>query len=895
MIQLTFLALAAVLLIGQTSGWQQQPQSSAQETSPEPYSFSYKSDSIGGLSTHSESGDGSGRVTGFYTIQEEDGRERRVDYVADENGYRASVSTNEIGTRGIPTADVQYNVQPPSAKQLEAAKISFEQYKYLEEAHESVRERTSTRSKQANQAGRPQQGSTLNQNLRQSISGSNSFVAQQNPNQDNDLDVSWRQRQTGVGLVSSSNSTNLANQTSQQPNDRRIREPESGAALPSGPTQQQSSQIGDGSQQTWQTGRKTNWKQSGSMLQQQLEQQFLQQANQLSNQDYPRQNQPQSQTFSESQFSYSSSGRDATNTAPQAYSSEQQGGKTQQDRYSQQVPLSQQLTNLDGGQQSSSSSSNYEQQQDNIINDQEQLELLPEQPAVVGVQGVTQGVTNQTLKPVQRVTIVTNSYVTPEPVVSLSSTTQKAPSGFVAINLAEANEQASTDEQDEPTQRPQLVANLTPGPVVNQQQQVDQQQIRDEQVSVIDERPQLRPELQQEQVNDQRQQGQVSAQVISQVSSEQTRPAQQIFIQPQQPKPQAEVTVQSSYDKVIEDTQVIRQPVEQQTSAVANQSGKQAIVQQTNQGTKTVQSIRPTFSGVIMRTNQPVLTTEAPELTTVYSTIISTRQPELTTARYQQNTYYQPTTTQASTETRRPSYSVEITTRPTRRPQQQQVFSSASGVKGGSAKRVSSFQSQTPVAWQGNRVNVDSSVVLSEQQQSNQITSTPRVPKRPQQTFDTLNQTEGYQRYSKAPYSSSQSSTTVGSGVFSNESEVNYASNNTSKGEQQQRYNNLQTTTTNVAQNQQGYQTTEGARSEYADKQQNQWKGIKGGRTTSNRRQFWKQSDANSQQLSAEILNPAYQNQKQIVTSISSRPSSISAANDYASSLGYGSRLASRN
>lgn len=111
------------------------------QPAPEPYSFSYSAESAGGVSSRQESGDGSGRVSGFYTIQEEDGRERRVDYVADENGYRATVKTNEIGTRTGPTGDAQYFTQPPSQKQLEAAKVTAEQYMHLDSAHLAQRER----------------------------------------------------------------------------------------------------------------------------------------------------------------------------------------------------------------------------------------------------------------------------------------------------------------------------------------------------------------------------------------------------------------------------------------------------------------------------------------------------------------------------------------------------------------------------------------------------------------------------------------------------------------------------------------------------------------------------------------------------------------------------------
>lgn len=55
------------------------------------------------------SGDESGRVTGSYSLTLADGRTRTVTYVADENGYRAEVTTNEVGTESKNSADVIWN------------------------------------------------------------------------------------------------------------------------------------------------------------------------------------------------------------------------------------------------------------------------------------------------------------------------------------------------------------------------------------------------------------------------------------------------------------------------------------------------------------------------------------------------------------------------------------------------------------------------------------------------------------------------------------------------------------------------------------------------------------------------------------------------------------------
>ncbi|GIY52467.1 hypothetical protein CDAR_181321 [Caerostris darwini] len=73
---------------------------------PNPYQYSYSSPAIGGSSSHSESGDGAGRVTGAYSVVDEDGRSRTVEYVADELGFRANIVTNEPGTSNQAPADV---------------------------------------------------------------------------------------------------------------------------------------------------------------------------------------------------------------------------------------------------------------------------------------------------------------------------------------------------------------------------------------------------------------------------------------------------------------------------------------------------------------------------------------------------------------------------------------------------------------------------------------------------------------------------------------------------------------------------------------------------------------------------------------------------------------------
>ncbi|XP_064454842.1 cuticle protein 16.8-like [Ornithodoros turicata] len=80
---------------------------------PQPYSFSFDStDEFGTRLTQTESGDEGNRKTGTYGYQSADGTYRKVDYVADENGFRATVDTNEPGTKAESPADVQFNANP---------------------------------------------------------------------------------------------------------------------------------------------------------------------------------------------------------------------------------------------------------------------------------------------------------------------------------------------------------------------------------------------------------------------------------------------------------------------------------------------------------------------------------------------------------------------------------------------------------------------------------------------------------------------------------------------------------------------------------------------------------------------------------------------------------------
>ena len=89
------------------------------EPRPEPFNFAYTSETEDGASSsHQATQTADGVVTGSYTIKDANGQERRVDYVADANGYRATVTTNEIGTESQNTADAVYQSSAPTAAEL---------------------------------------------------------------------------------------------------------------------------------------------------------------------------------------------------------------------------------------------------------------------------------------------------------------------------------------------------------------------------------------------------------------------------------------------------------------------------------------------------------------------------------------------------------------------------------------------------------------------------------------------------------------------------------------------------------------------------------------------------------------------------------------------------------
>lgn len=66
---------------------------------PQPYSFGYDTvDEYGNKQFRQETSDANNAKRGSYGYTDADGIYRRVDYVADAAGFRATISTNEPGS-----------------------------------------------------------------------------------------------------------------------------------------------------------------------------------------------------------------------------------------------------------------------------------------------------------------------------------------------------------------------------------------------------------------------------------------------------------------------------------------------------------------------------------------------------------------------------------------------------------------------------------------------------------------------------------------------------------------------------------------------------------------------------------------------------------------------------
>ncbi|CAL1290245.1 unnamed protein product [Larinioides sclopetarius] len=75
---------------------------------PKLYSFNYRSilKDGKGESSRTESSDGTGKVQGSYSLNNAEGHYRVVEYVADQDGFRAVIRTNEPGTKSMNPANV---------------------------------------------------------------------------------------------------------------------------------------------------------------------------------------------------------------------------------------------------------------------------------------------------------------------------------------------------------------------------------------------------------------------------------------------------------------------------------------------------------------------------------------------------------------------------------------------------------------------------------------------------------------------------------------------------------------------------------------------------------------------------------------------------------------------
>ncbi|XP_055950802.1 histidine-rich glycoprotein-like [Argiope bruennichi] len=74
---------------------------------PQPYKFGYEIKDHHGSQHRHEHGDGHGHVQGNYGFTDHRGIHREVHYVADKQGFRATVKTNEPGTANQDPAHVK--------------------------------------------------------------------------------------------------------------------------------------------------------------------------------------------------------------------------------------------------------------------------------------------------------------------------------------------------------------------------------------------------------------------------------------------------------------------------------------------------------------------------------------------------------------------------------------------------------------------------------------------------------------------------------------------------------------------------------------------------------------------------------------------------------------------
>lgn len=86
-----------------------------QETfNPQPYDFGYNiQDEFGNNQYRQETGDQSGSVRGSYGYTDALGIYRKVKYIADANGFRAEVNSNEPGMKSESPAAASFLIEAP--------------------------------------------------------------------------------------------------------------------------------------------------------------------------------------------------------------------------------------------------------------------------------------------------------------------------------------------------------------------------------------------------------------------------------------------------------------------------------------------------------------------------------------------------------------------------------------------------------------------------------------------------------------------------------------------------------------------------------------------------------------------------------------------------------------
>lgn len=88
------------------------------------YEFGYDERHTSGGSFRHERGDAYGRKYGSYGLTDADGRIRIVHYIADENGFRVSISTNEPGTAASAPAGASINIPDPPKVPVPAVHVA---------------------------------------------------------------------------------------------------------------------------------------------------------------------------------------------------------------------------------------------------------------------------------------------------------------------------------------------------------------------------------------------------------------------------------------------------------------------------------------------------------------------------------------------------------------------------------------------------------------------------------------------------------------------------------------------------------------------------------------------------------------------------------------------------